>query len=134
MLLGFSSLVGSNEESIGSSGSSHDELVEGHAFSSGLDDFSSGGLSESEGGDGHLGEIEDSEIISDGSDDNSDFILSVEELDELLDGDRGSVDSGRNESSQDSLSESGVSSSGEESEKLNKEMQVKVSGSGVLLV
>ena len=51
-----------------------------------------------------------------------------------MDGDRGSVDSGRNESSQDSLSESGVSSSGEESEKLNKEMQVKVSGSGVLLV
>lgn len=55
-------------------GSGHDELVEGHAFTSSLDDFGSGGLSESEGGDGHLGEIEDSEIISDGSDNNSDFV------------------------------------------------------------
>ena len=81
------------------SGGGHHELVEGEALSTGLDDSGSSGLSESEGSNGHLRYIKKSIVISHGSDDHGDLILTVQELDELLERDGGSVDSGGDESS-----------------------------------
>jgi len=52
--LGLSVLGCSQEESVGSSRSFHDKFVKGHAFSTGLLDSGSGGLSESEGSNSHL--------------------------------------------------------------------------------
>lgn len=54
--------------------SGHNELIEGEAFSTGFDDSCSGGLGESESGNGHLWYIKKSIVISDSANNNGDFI------------------------------------------------------------
>ena len=76
MFLGFSVFGCSEQEGVGTSWCGHDQLIKGEAFSSGFDNLSSGGFSESECTNGHLGCFKDSNIISHGGDDNGDFILS----------------------------------------------------------
>ena len=52
----------------------HNELVEGHALATGLGDSSSGGLGESEGGNGELWYVNKSIVISDGGNGNDSFV------------------------------------------------------------
>lgn len=116
------------------SGGGHHQLVESQALSAGVDDFGSSSLSEPEGGNGELGYIKKSIVISDGSDDHGDFVLSVQQSDELVERHGRPVGSGGHESSQHSFSEGGVSSSGEEPEELDEQVLVQVGAPGVLLV
>jgi hypothetical protein len=134
ILLGLSVFGSSDQESVRSGWGGHNKLIEGEALSSGLDNSSSGGLGESEGSDGHLWDLVESVIVSDGGDSDDDLILSLKELSNLGDGDWWSVDSGGDESSQDGLAETGVGSSGKESEESDKKMDVQVLGFGFLLV
>ncbi len=109
-------------------------MIESQALSTGVDDFGSGSLSESEGGNGELGYIKKSIVISDGSYDHGDFVLSVQQSDKFVERHGRPVGSGGHESSQDSLCESGLSSSGQEPEELDEEMLVQVGTPCVLLV
>tara|TARA_B110001450_G_C17509725_1_gene435870 strand:+ start:415 stop:837 length:423 start_codon:yes stop_codon:yes gene_type:complete len=109
-------------------------LIKGEAFTTSFDDSCSSGLGESKSGNLHLWYFKKSVIISDFADDDSNLILSLQELANLGDGDWWSVDSGGNESSQDSLVERRFGSSGEESEQFNQKMLIKVGASGVSFV
>jgi hypothetical protein len=57
MLLCFSVLGSSEQEGVGTSGGLENQLVEGKNFTSCFKDSSSGGLGESESGNGDLGEV-----------------------------------------------------------------------------
>ena len=104
------------------SGSLHNEFVEGHALAACLDDAGASGLGEAEGGDGDLGQVEDALIVSDGADNNGDpLLVGSEVLDELGEGEGRPVGSGRDESPEDGLGESRVGSAGQESEQLHRE-------------
>ena len=113
----------------------HNELVEGHALATSLGDSGSSGLSESESSNGELGNLEHSLIIGNGgNDDDSSVLVLSKVLHKLGEGERWSVNSGGNKSSEDGLAELGVSSSGEELVELHEEVMVEVLAFGVLLV
>lgn len=57
MLLCFSVLGSSKQEGVGTGGGLENQLVEGEYFTSCFKDSSSGGLGESESGNGDLGEV-----------------------------------------------------------------------------
>lgn len=89
------------------SGSEENELVESEAFATSLDDSSSCGFGESESSDGQLGNFKESNVVSDGADNDGDSVLLLAEvLNEAGDRQRGSVNLGGNESSHHSLCES----------------------------
>ncbi len=89
------------------SGGEEDELIKSEALSAGLDDSGSGSLSESEGGHGQLGDLEEADVVGDGSDhDGNAVLLLAEVLNEAGERQRGSVDLGSDQSSHHSLCES----------------------------
>ena len=103
------------------SGGEENKLVKSEALATCFHDSGSGGLGEPECGHGQLGDVEETDIVSDGSNDDSDSVLLLAEvLHESGDRDRGSVHSRGHESSHDGLSEDGVGSSREESEQLRE--------------
>ena len=119
MLLGFSISSTSEEDGVGTGGVLENELVEGHDSTSSGDDSSSGSLGNLEGADSHLGDSQESDIVSDSSNENGGSVfLSGEESSESRDRDGSSVDSRVLESLEDGLSESSLGSSGEEREEL----------------
>ena len=62
----------------------HNELVKSHALATGLGDSGAGGLGEAEGSNVELGHVEDSDVFSDGADNNSGTVsLASEVLDQL---------------------------------------------------
>ena len=134
MLLGLSILGSSQEESIGSSWSGHNELIKGEAFATGLNDLGSSSFGESEGSNSHLWHFNESSVISHSANSDDNFVLSLKKLSTLGDWNWWSVNSGRDESSQNSSSESGVGSSAEESEQLDEKMNIEISASSVVLV
>ena len=85
VLLGFSVFGSSDQKSVRSSWAGHHELIESHALSTGLNNSSSGSLGESEGGDGHLWDVKESDIIGDGGDGDNNLVLSLKELSNLGD-------------------------------------------------
>jgi len=98
----------------------HNELIKSEALAAGLGDSGAGSLGEAESSDVDLWHIEDSLIIGDSGDDNDGSIsLGSEVLDDLGEGERRTVGSGGDESSEDGLGEGGVGSAGQESEQLH---------------
>ena len=82
-------------------------MVQSEALSTSFNDSGSCGFGESESGDGQLGTFEESNVVSDGADNDGDAVLLLAEvLNEAGDGQRGSVHSRGNESSHHSLCES----------------------------
>ena len=101
-------------------------MIESKAFTTSLDNSSSGRFGESKSSDGHLWDIHESNIIGDGGDGNDNLILTLEEVSNLGDGDWWSVDSGGDQSSKNGLAERRISSSGQESEQSDEKMDVQV--------
>jgi hypothetical protein len=134
VLLGLSVLGSSQEESIGSSWSSHNQLIKSEAFTTGLHDLGSSTFGESESSNSHLWYFKASSVISHSANSDDNFICSFKKLSTFGDRDWWSVNSGRDESSQNCLSECRVGSSGEESEQFDKKMNIEISASSVLLV
>ena len=135
MLKWFSVLWSSEEKCVGSCWSSHDQLIKSHASSSGLNNSSSSGLSESQSCNSHLWYFKKSNVISNWSNYDSDSLsFSFQKLLDLWDRNRWSIDSRRDKSSQNSLWKSWSSSSCEESEKLDEKMNIKIGASCILLV
>ena len=94
VLLGLSILGCSEQNGVGTGWAGHNKLVEGKALTSSSNDSSSSTLSESKSGNGHLlWGIKKSVVISDGGNNDGDFVLSLKELSNLGDGDWWSVDS-----------------------------------------
>jgi hypothetical protein len=121
MTAGFSFPRSSEHEGASSWGAFHDELIEGDARATGGGDASAGGFSESHSGNIDFGHVEDSLVISDGSDNDGDFLAVFDVSDNSGHGYRGSGSAGSLQSSEDGLGESGLTSSGEEGEELTKE-------------
>ena len=64
----------------------HDQLIEGEALTSGLDDSGSSGLGESKSGDSHLWYIKKSIVISYFANNNGDFVPTIENSKNLVRG------------------------------------------------
>ena len=75
MFVSFSVSVWSKKKSVGSSWVLEDELIKGIDLSSVSENSLSGSLGDSESADLDLWDFEESKVISDGSDDNSDLML-----------------------------------------------------------
>lgn len=88
--------LSSEEDGVGSSGGSEGELVEGEGLTTGSDDPLSGRGGEFQSGDGDFGELWESLVVEDRSDNNNDLrVVRVRVLglfDNSGEGDRGSVD------------------------------------------
>lgn len=133
--LGTSGGVASQEEGTSASWALHDELIEGKASATSLGDSCTGGFGEAETSNGKLWNIENTLVIGDGTNNNSDSVLLLAEvLDDLGQGKWWAVGAGSNKSSQDGLGEAGSGSSGEESEQLDEKVVIQVLGSGDTLV
>ena len=109
----------------------HNEFVKSHALTTSLGDSSASGLGEAEGSNVDLGHVEESLVISDGGNRHDSAVsLSSEVLDDLRKGERRTVGSAGEKSSEDGLCEGGVSSAGQESEQLHTRHKVEHSKSG----
>jgi len=75
VLLGLSVLGGSEEVNLLTLRGLGHELVQSEALAAGSSDASTGSFGESESGDSHLGDLEDSLVISDGGNNNSGLSL-----------------------------------------------------------
>jgi len=105
---------------IRTSGGLKGELIESQSLTTSSDNSFSGFFSESQGADGELGEFEESDIVGDGGNADSDFIFSsLKVLGDSRNRDGVSVGSRLVKSLEDGLVEGGVSSSGQEFVELN---------------
>ena len=101
---------------------------------SGFQDSLAGLLGDTEGTEGHLGNLEDSDVVGDGANNHSDF-LSVAGLlhvpDQPGDGERGAVDLAHKESLEDDPVELGLGPPGQEPVQLHQQPQVDVLALGL---
>lgn len=98
------------QQGVGTSGLLECQLVEGLDGTAGSEDASTGGGGETQSGDVHLGDLEQTDVIGDGAD-NDDGLLLVAVLEVGLDareGDGRAVDAGHKETAQDNLVEGSV--------------------------
>ena len=84
------------EDGVRTSRSTHRELVEGQSLAASLQDALLGGLGEAEGRNSQLGDLKQTDVIGDGSDDNDGLGIAVSSAGGLLEnageGDRRAVD------------------------------------------
>jgi hypothetical protein len=107
----FAGVLGATEqESVASSGSTESQLVQGDGLTTGSNDAGTGGGGEPKGGNGNLGDLEQTVIIRDGTD-NDDSLALLASGDLALDtrdGNRRSVHAGHEQTAEDDLVEGGV--------------------------
>merc|ERR1719245_1905926 len=135
MLDSLTGLAGSlKEQSVLASWGSQSQLVKSDNFSSSFQDSLASLLSDSKGTDSHLWDLEDSDVIGDGSNNDSDLV-SISGLlhvaDQTGDGERGTVDLAHEEPLEDDLVELGLGSSGQEPVELHQQPQVDVLALGL---
>ena len=110
-------------------GALESQLIEGDAFTAGLEDAGTGGRSETESADLELGGGEHAAIVSDGTDqDNGLVFLALDVSGNAGDGHGGAVDSGHKQSGQDDFVELGVSTTSQESVQLDEQANVHILG------
>lgn len=104
----------SEDQGVLTLGGSESQLVQGDGLTTGLDDLGLGTGSESQSGDGGLGELQQSVVVGNGTNNNDGLLvrtLAVEGSRDSSNGHGGSVDLRQEQRSQDDLVEGGVSSS-----------------------
>lgn len=119
------------EDGVLSLGVLEGELIEGDDFTSSGSNSLSSGLSDSESADSELWDFEESDVVGNGTNNNSGLVLSALGLhlsDESSEGKWRSVDSGHKESLEDDLVEGSIGSSGQESVGLDEETEVDILG------
>lgn len=138
VLDGLTGVLGTpEEEGVGASGGTDGKLVEGQALAASLDDPSTGSGSEPESGDGDLGGLKKTVVISDGTDNDEGLGLVALVLGrQTRERHRGAVDARHEEPAEDGLVESRVGTTSKEAVKLHEELDVRVLalGSGTVLV
>lgn len=106
VFLSFTSGGSSQQEGVGTSGSLHNEFINGLALATSFGDAGTGTLGEAEGSNVDLGAVQNTFVIGDGANNNDGSVsFGAKVLDDLGDGDRGSVGAGGDESAEDGLGE-----------------------------
>lgn len=120
-------LGATEEDGVAASGGTERELVKGEALTAGRKDASAGGLGEAEGGDRELGELEETVVVGDGTNNNDglgslallgDATTVLREIDDARDRDRWAVDLGHEQATEDRLVEAGLRAASQEAVKL----------------
>lgn len=108
---GLTGVLGTTQQQgVGTSGLFEGQLIESLDGAAGSEDASAGGRGETQGSDVHLGDLEETDIVGDGAD-NDDRLLLVAVLEVGCDtrqGDGRAVDAGHEQSAQDNLVEARV--------------------------
>lgn len=116
------------QDSLGTGGAAHGQLIEGQAFTASLDDTGTGSLGESHGGNGHLGDIQETDIVSDGG--NNDGSLAFSSLAQVLgnggNGDGGTVSVTHVQTLQDGGVEGRTGTAAQERVELDQELVIRV--------
>lgn len=127
---GLTGVAGTTEDqSVLTSGGATSKLVEGDALTAGLDNAGTGGLGETESGNGSLGDLEEAVVISDGADNDDGLVLSTlleESTRDAGNRNRRAVDLREEERTKDDLVELRVGTTSEEAVKLDKKLQVDI--------
>jgi hypothetical protein len=121
-------LGATEDQGVASGGSAESKLVQGDSLTTGSENTGTGGGGESQGSDGHLGALEQTVVVSDGTDNNDGSLLAllVDVGDNAGQGDGRSVDLGSKQTSKNNLVERGVSSASQEAVKLHQELEVDI--------
>ena len=95
------------QDGVGTSGRTERELVEGDSLTTGLEDALLGGLGEAEGSDGQLGDLEETDVVGDGANNNDGLGVTVGSVGGLLEdageGNGRAVDLGEEKAVEDGL-------------------------------
>ena len=105
-------LGATEDQGVASGGSTESKLVQSDGLTASSDNAGTGGGGESQSSDGHLGALEQTVVIGDGTDndDGSLLTLLVDVGDNSGQGDGRSVDLGRKQTSENNLVERGIGS------------------------
>jgi len=129
------------EESVGSSGEAGSDLVDGEGLAASLKNACAGRGSEAESSDGELGELEETVVVRDGSDNDDGLALvcfggplAGRSRNDAGQADGRAVDLGHHEASQDRLVEGGIGPAGQELVQTHQQLHVGVGGLGYLAV
>ena len=116
VLDGLTGVLGTAEEDgVGTSGGTHGELINGEALTTGGQDAGTSGCGEAKGGNGQLGDGQETVVVGDGS--NNDDGLALDLLGSVLvgggannagDGHRRAIDLAHHQAAEDDLVELGV--------------------------
>jgi hypothetical protein len=118
VLNGLTRVLGTtDEDSVGTSGGTESQLIQGQDFTTGLQDTGLGGLGEVESSNGDLGEVQKTGVVGDGTN-NDNSLVTLEIADNTRDGDGGTVDAGHKETLQHNLVEVGIGTTSQEAVKL----------------
>lgn len=114
--------LSADQDGVGALGSTESKLVKGEALAAGGRDAGAGSLGEAEGADGELGNLDEADIVGDGSDEDGGlFLLALHEVCETRERQRRVVDAGHEQPLEDDLVELGTSSPGQEAVELVEE-------------
>lgn len=117
------SALAADEDGVGAGRGAEGELVEGEGLTAGGDDALAGRAREAEGGDGHLGDDEETLVVGDGADEDEDLVAVgvgvVRVLDDARDRQRGPVGLRVKQALENDLVELRVGPAGKEAVKLN---------------
>lgn len=136
VLDGLTAVLGSTEDQgVASGGGTESKLVQGDGLTTSSDNAGTGGGSEAEGGNGGLGEGQETVVIGDGADDDDGALLLLAKVgNNAGEGNGRAVDLGHEKSSENNLVESGIGSASQEAVQLDQELQVDIVALGGLAV
>lgn len=128
-----SMLLTTQEDGVASSGSTESKLIKSQNFTTSLQDASTSRLGKTKGGNGKLGDSQQTLIISNGSDDNGSFTLERSALtasksSNLRNRDRRAVGLGLKKTLQNCLVETRIRTTGQESVQFYQKLQVHILG------
>ncbi len=112
-------LLAAEQDGVGTGGGTKSKLVKGDDLTAGLQDAGLGGLGDAQAGDRQLGDLEETVVVSDGSDNDSGLaILAGHVAGNTGDRHGGTVDARHKKTLQDDLVEGRVRAASEESVQL----------------
>lgn len=125
VLDGLTAVLGSTEDQgVASGRSTESKLVQGDGLTTSSDNAGTGGGSEAEGGNGGLGEGQETVVIGDGADDDDGALLLLAKVgNNAREGNGRAVDLGHEKSSENNLVESGIGSAWLSQKNVSRSMQ-----------
>jgi len=127
------------QDSVGTGGGTESELIEGDGLTTSGQDAGAGGSSEPQSSDGELGDLKDTVVIGNGSDNNNGLVglqglLVVDIAENPGERNGGAVDLGHEQAAEDDLVEGGIGTPGQKPVNLDQNPKVRVVGLGRLAV
>jgi hypothetical protein len=118
----------SQQQSVGTGGSLNSQLIQSHNLTTSLNDAGASRFGEAKSADADLGDVQQTNVVSDGTNNNSDglLVLALQELGNAGQGKRRAVHLAHHQSLEDDFVELGVGSAGQEGIKLNQKLKVRI--------